>query len=479
MGAKYAVRKYFANKKGTKVYYIKGNDNRLYYNDFQNKEKIANDVVDFYIDSKGKKVVFQNAEKNIYIKELSKEKEKIDSDSIIQFASEDLSLIIYLKDGSLYKKQENMNKEKIASNVESIVKAYDSGEIYYIKSDTEKIKMADLVIDDLKESDSQILEPNESNYPKYWDYDSTEDYDKAVDEYNELYQKYSLKTIRDEMRIMMKDEVIELINESLYYYDGEKSSKMTDSMSEIYAYSDRKPIVIYGCYSESEFIKLKFSEIISGQDIRELVYASLHSLTDKFVGIEETIQSIEQINAKDFIINDKGNVFYYIDDYDSTKDSGDLYEATINNGKIDNVQVYDTDVSNQSLLLFKDESIIYFKDTKDQVGDMYMDRFHVDSDVNIWHKKYDENSNKLIYFVDWDSNKQYGTLKSFNGKKDVKISDDVHRFYVSGNSKIAYLYDYSLERQKGDLYLYKMNKENARIDDDVCGIIPIVSQYGS
>ena len=90
--------------------------------------------------------------------------------------------------------------------------------------------------------------------------------------------------------------------------------------------------------------------------------------------------------------------------------------------------------------------------------------------MNHW---YDEESGKLAYFVDWNEEKENGTLKVYNGKKSTKVSDDVYNCVFSADGKILYLYDYSTNYYKGDLYVFNKGKSK-KMDIDVSAIIPVI-----
>lgn len=44
----------------------------------------------------------------------------------------DLSKLVYMKDDDVYQKTDGMDKVKIASDVERVLKVYDTGEMYYL-----------------------------------------------------------------------------------------------------------------------------------------------------------------------------------------------------------------------------------------------------------------------------------------------------------------------------------------------------------
>lgn len=60
----------------------------------------------------------------------------------------------------------------------------------------------------------------------------------------------------------------------------------------------------------------------------------------------------------------------------------------------------------------------------------------------------------------------------YENKKAVKIADDVHSFSVTANGQVLYLYDYSLNYYKGELYAWSNGKAR-KLDDDVICVLPL------
>ena len=58
------------------------------------------------------------------------------------------------------------------------------------------------------------------------------------------------------------------------------------------------------------------------------------------------------------------------------------------------------------------------------------------------------------------------------------MADDVHDFSITADGRILYLYDYSTNSYRGELYLF--DKEGEKIDDDVVAILtPYSNKYHS
>ena len=76
----------------------------------------------------------------------------------------------------------------------------------------------------------------------------------------------------------------------------------------------------------------------------------------------------------------------------------------------------------------------------------------------------------MIIITDWNEDKEYGTLKVYDGKDPEEIAEEVHELDAVSGDRIVYIYDYSLKSYKGELYEWSDGK-NKKIDEDVAGII--------
>lgn len=515
------IMAYDINEDGSKVYYIKGYDRNLYLHNLKDKEKIDNEVREFYINDAGSKLIYVTTDGDLYVKDGKKDKEKIDSDAYIKYVSDDLDTIFYMKEDTLYMKEGSKAKEKIASEIYNVLKVYSTGEVYYLKSNEVVYKLVDYVIDDLAESDAAIVQPVEPIYPYYedcrpnmdypiepyyydftdywgyidWDaYDlayaeyqaqvsaynaewdanynaATEKYYEDYEAYQEAYNAYYAKQDRDYIREQIQYESITSSKYSLYYYDTKESKLITESYSTYRDYGYENPIIIYENYKDSDIKKVKMSEISSYNDVYYMVSDALNTSTDMYVAIKSTPVLFEAKEGSNFWINDEGNMIYYLDDYSIKDNSWDLYTVKVAGNKLDKPAKFDEEVNN--FYLYDDGRVVYFKDVKNSSGDMYIDKKKVDSDVYSYYVVQIPDSDSYVYYVDYNSSKERGTLKLYNGKKSIKIADDIHDFYAFGEKKIVYLQDYNISREKGDLFLYNGSSKPKAIDQGVTAIIPI------
>ena len=111
--------------------------------------------------------------------------------------------------------------------------------------------------------------------------------------------------------------------------------------------------------------------------------------------------------------------------------------------------------------------------TSDSTGDMYINGEFVDYDVYYSSLKYNSDAGKFItYMIDYNDDRESGTLMAWENGKKEKIRDDVYyKYYIYDNGSIVYLYDYSLNRASGELYSWKNGRSN-KLDSEVSLIIP-------
>lgn len=433
------ITSYYVNDATTLVTYLKGGDRVLWQYNIKkdDKEKIAGDVSSYQVSADGKSIGYLNEENSMYLKVAGEDKEKLDSDvKTIYDISEDFSTVIYKKDDALYKLTIGNDREKIASEFYTVLKVYDSGEVYFLKSETNEVALKDYVIDD--------LQPSESSY----------------------------------LRERLAAETYSQKNYILYYYDGQEAEKVADSFVyswySDYVFAADTPMVIYQASGLSSIDKVKLSEIDSIYDVSDMIDDAQEEAADWYIATGSIALQIEDLNdATSFRIDSAGKTAYYIDDIPEDKNYGDLYRMEISGGKPEKAERYDTDVYTGTMGFIDGEQFLYTKEYKDGKCEVYVDKNRIDYDVNLQYMDYDKEENVFVYFTDYNSEKEYGTLKIYKKGEAVKIADDVHEFELLPNGSVLYLNDYSQKYCRGTLYLYKSGKSE-KIDEDVVCILPLI-----
>lgn len=479
------ISSYSVSESGKVVTYLKGEEGILYRYDLNDKEKIDSGISAFMVSDDGKKIGYINDEGGMYLKYAGKDKEKLDSDvDEICYINENFDTVYYLKEDSLYKKVEGKEKEKIASDVYSILNVYESGEIYYLKSSSNEVKLIDYIEDDFKESDSAMTEPQAPEYPSYWDYDDYDDYEAAWEQYETAYTEYQNartewwnKEYRDKLREELSKKTLTDSSYELCYYSGKEAKTLTDAFvskgyASDYALAEDNPVIVFSVYNQSYLTKVKLSEIDYISTVTSMVQEALFSSSEKYISVKDNMSIIEQSDAESFIIASNGKTVYFLDDVSEETNHGDIYKMNISGNKATKPELYDNDAySGYSMFLYGDK-LVYYKDVKNDKGDLYVNKGKLDYDVYLYEFTYIEETDTVIYMTDYDATKDYGTLKMFKNGKAVKIADEVHEYTITPNGEVLYLNNYSTNYMKGDLFIYK-NKKSEKIDDDVVAIVPI------
>ena len=283
---------------------------------------------------------------------------------------------------------------------------------------------------------------------------------------------------RDDLRNELQDKKMTNLRYTLCFFDGAETSVITDDYASSdflsnYTFASDVPVISYKAYNRSALKKVKLSEIESIDSVENTVRDALSSSADRFIAAKDTTTVIEQVkDARSFRINASGTTIYYLDDIPDEKDYGELYRISITDGVIGKPEVCDSDVYTGYFYFVSDNQFAYFKDCKDDKGDLYINGERIDYDVRVYGITVFADQNKVLYFTDWNNEKEYGTLKINQDGETTKIADDAHSYSVIPDGRVLYLYDYSLNYNKGELHEWD-NEEVRKIDDDVFAVLPV------
>ncbi len=473
---------YSVNEAATLVTYIQDDGDLYSYNvKKQEKEKISGNVEQYEVSKDGKTVYFLNDDNVLYCWTQSKGKDKVDSDvTEVCYNTDDFKTIYYLKEGSFYKKTSGKDKEKIASDVSRVFYVYDSGAAYYIKDNSDNQSVADYVYDDKAEEDLNITEPEWPQYPSRYDYSSTTAYDAAVEAYNkekEAYdgklQEYYQKLERDYMREQLEGDMeFYLECYELYYYDGKKEEQLSDCFLSRHDYATSEPVIVYSALDMENVEKVELSEFSNIYDLQNEIMDALNENARHYVASGTKVSMIETENGQDFEISSNGDTIMFYSDVDEEKYEGDLYLVEVKNGKLSEPELYDSDVYINSLVV-SNSYIRYYKSYEDREADLYIDKKQVDYEVYTQNLSYDSDSNTFYYYVDFDRSKGEGTLKAYKKGKASKIADDV-AYYRLVDGNLYYISEYSSKNYKGELYCYN-GKKSIKVDEDVVAFLSATS----
>ncbi len=484
-----SVCNYVINDSGNLVTYTKykNEQTRTLYQfslDSGEKDKICEDIYEFYVSDDGSRIIYSDGNKNLYMKDAGKDREKLAVGiSYIEEVSNDFTVVYYIKDDAFYKQVIGEDRVKIASDVCSVVRVFDSGEIYYSKIDEIKICLMDYINDDLWETDCKINMPEEPVYPDFDLYSTIEEYNLAVIEYEAKYEQYRQdyyayveKSDRDYYREQLSEMEITYTRNSLYFYNGKEEIKVSENFGRIT--DSLTPVVTYITYTEPEKNSISFSSVIEEAiegDVCDIVtdklYAVVYSVDEAYLCIKDQSTLIDYKTANEFYINDDGTIVYFMSDSSNEISQGDLYVIYITDGIPSTPELYDSDVYRHCSTFISNDRFLYFKNGADYLGDMYVNKEMIDFDVLYYWMHYEETDDTLYYIVDYSETTESGTLKRYENGETVKIADDVAQYYVDNKGRVIYLYDYSVNYGCGELYEWYKG-ETEKIDSDVFFCMP-------
>lgn len=455
-----------------KIVYLKDGDT-LYINDIKgNKEKIASDVYSFFLDKDQKNIFWTEQDDDgvfdMYYRDIALKKDKTKLMSgYTSFRKISDSLMAFLEDGTLYVIENLGEKQKIAKDVESIYILGDSSDTFYFTTvETETLSAADFVDDDMKAADAAMKEPDPADYVKE-DVQKNSDgrYVKTEvtdwDAYYAAWDEYDLKENRDYMREALSETTFDVDVKTLNYYSKGKASVVSENFA-FYDDADGTKFM-YSTYVLDEMPSIKLSELYDVDDVYAVYSEKRKEVKVNCIADGDKVTTFSVDYMTDCVIDADKGIGYGLMDYDEEDDTYTLVSFDLKDGKQEEIA---SDVDNIELLLNGD--VYYLADVKDDQGDLYCNDKEIDSDVKPYSVRLvAEDSDKIIYVSDYNSEKCKYTLKMYAGKEAFEITDDVIMYSVYGEKQIAVLKDYNLKRGEGDLMLYTGKSELKELDTDV------------
>ncbi len=517
------------------IIYTKAEDDysKVYKYTFETKEKekIVDNATSVQISADCSKILYLNEDESLYIYDTLAEgekKTKIDSEvESVFYNNDDFSVVRYLKDKTIYEKTSEGEKKKIASEVDSVVASYETGEFYFLKLEEESIPYSALFTDDMKEADAKVEDEDE-----YYDSHSWEDYKAWI-----MANVPAIE--RKTLRMGVEGQKINMSLFSLHYVNGEDQQKIADNVAPdqfgfMSSSASDKPVIVYNTINPEALAKLKISEIDFGTasyndrtdewersvpavevwtKFRETVEANYFDAQMLQMAIGGEVVEIDEKRAWDVTVADDGSAVYFIDnikleeeekpkdeerDYDAewSKEvyyfeddalylnhqnwsesydnslEGEILKISIVEGSAGKPEVIDSDVSLYGIRLEDDNtSLTYFKnfDTEKNIGDYYLNGKEIAYDVKAATMTF-VSPTEIYYITEYDAKNLVGELKKYDGEETTLIASDVYYYELSTAGDILFISDYSVKNNYGSLYLAG-KEENTLIDYDVTAIV--------
>lgn len=447
---------------GKTVWYESDGD--LYVSDLKNKNKIESDVYSFFINEKGDKCTFfvrdEKAEDDLEAYDIfstnkkGKVKEVVTEVSNCLGYSREEGVVFYQNREEIYSVAVGANKAKKVLAIENwseesdidICGVVSAKEFYYTIDET--IDTMDFITDDhdAKADEEADWEDKEATARHYIRESFKEDTvsstelhyvkggkDKGViatgvngyPSFNsELgYLRFSAQTVNKDAKVNIDDLADAYVN---YDYEDENSKSYYDVLNDS----------VYGEYSYNLVIDGKVNVIASAEDA-------------------------EDLEVKDIRIDEKGKTLYYINEYDEEDNSGKLYSAKISGTKLKAAKELYSDVYSYGLT--EKGNVVTLREYDEGTATLYVDKKEIEDDVYSWTVAQDGTIFYRTNFKDGSF-----TLMQLNGKKGVKIADDVRSFAALGKNDVMFIDE--------DFELFQYNKKDSKsIDDDVLGVMVLPS----
>lgn len=462
----------------------KDGENVLYQYNMKNntRSKIDSNVKRFKASDDGKRIVYIGSERSLHIRLYGEKAIQIAGDVKEFYTADSFKTVFYVTDNALYKKEEGKDPLLLSSDVYSVLKVYDSGEVYCIKhSDAIKLFLSKYVIDDM-ESDEFITKPIEPSVPLRSDYSTDQEYnkafanyEKAMEEFNKKYAEYIEKSKRDSLRNDIARAIHVLSFDTLCYYDKDGNETIiSDSCTSANMTAGDSPLVIYSAYTDSfEQIKLSSLDTYTTYNVELEILSQSTKWYAAMGGKSFTIDQ-KTLNSESIVIDSDSNTVYFVDNAPYYKDSGDMYMLTFSEGGALIPKLYDRDVYIKDITAFGGQ-VMYYKNYNDRMGELYLNKILIDSNIEVYNNinvcrvKYDKELKIIAYTVYNDSGSL--ELKVYKNGKTAEVSDNVYDFEVLPNGNVIYLCNFDTKEYMGDMYLYQ-NKKSRLISSGVICIIP-------
>lgn len=483
---------YIVSETGDRVTYLKGTDRTLYQHDSVASVKLASDVKAFSASEDGKRIVYLTANKELYLAEIGVQTRQIASAvSSLSYFNEDLSAVVYIADNILYCYNFNSDSsEEIAKEVHRVAKAYSEDSFYFYQKEEYEKKIIDFVLDDMAAFDEKLGDTELPEEPDPDDYDSAEEYQQAYDYYEEAFLEYYTnywniieKSKREELREELSELVLFTDKLSLCYFDGGSVTKVSDSVGFLMAGGSSagtleygtdgvncaadSPAVAFCSYDESDVKKVSLAKIKDSGGAKTEIADGLINSGKCSVAVEETVTELEKSSSEFVFTADGSKLYYWVGSTAVENAEGELYSSAVSGGKAGTPERVDTDVSRYGIAVMNKDTLVYYKNSSDYSGDLYLNGEKKDSNVSIKNGLiFCEKTEVFYYFTGWNSLYNTGELRMISAAGEVaNVAERVYGVRAVNNG-VMYINDYSTSRMHGPLYFHD-SKTSVLIDEEV------------
>lgn len=517
------VEDYIVSKDGKTVYY-ETDEGVIYAHNYEEKTKIAKDA-EVLFDAEYNIVAYleekedDDGEETAILYSINKKYEKTELLKDIEdydiFENEDGSqkAVVYAKNiiyvynnGKLEKIKENFSVDEDESF--NILSIDDKNNFYYTfsKGGTEA-DAEDYVTDSKKDSDANIVKPDDDdvkywvdpNVTWWWDVELNEQYYKDLKAFRE-------KELRDDLREALEEgvEISGITDRKIYYFNGKDDVELVANVTDYDVLSDT--VIAYekvdlaaevsvdiddiakSIIKEAEADGDEFNEYTyywgSSWDIIDYVKEQLIVGYTKGVLVDNTqctVSSIVNADADEedmdnfdylsFRLDEKESAVYYRADRDEDTGAATLYKMDIKSKSLGEAKEVYKDVQ---YYWFDDDNNIYTTrdpDTEEDVATLYINDKKISDDVSTEAARKLLDSGEYLFGTDYSEKHDTFRLNMYDGKNTVAIADDVYSYLAINANKILFINDFDDDDYEGTLNLWTgAKKEIIEVEDGVSGV---------
>ena len=416
------------------ITYLK--DRELYQHDLTEKILIASDVREFYVSPDGRDLWFRTFDDELYLKKGVQEAQLVATGvTRVIFVNEAMDLFFYSKSGALCKRQGTEPEVQIAPYADTImIKVHQDGTAYY-----------------------------------------------AVEQGIVSFEEMFADSMTDSYREQFRDATFDSPFQTLYYYDGEESTVICDTMLDWEYWADNGSVVAYSAIDRQVLSISQVAEHLTAYgDQYDLLesYREAHKGYYLAAKTETANIPLENIDSIYISLSQDGKFLYIIADTDGQY--GSLYQLTLDGAQIINTRVIDEDAyrsewrktADGKSTYFKDVTV-YKKDTDDTVpsvnysGSLYLDGKHIDDDVSLYSATYADGI--LYYVAEWNLDLEEGVIKRYDGEKTETVLENIFNFQMTSGGYLLIESNRSEIDGPGELWV-AYDGELRKIADDVVGL---------
>ncbi len=454
------VSDFKATSTGKTVAYRK--EGNLYIADTKKTHPIADDVSKYYLNKKGDKITFmKDTDGSIYVCGTKKGDEATLIDTNIEkliSPKTTYTVIYYLKDSVLYKKEENKEPKPLAQNVIDAIMVDDF--VYFTTEEMYEKSFTDIFDDDMSIADAKLKMPKTEDFIKKTSGVSLFD----AESYKEALTQYEQKQHRDKIRKYYEENSVSVPVYSLYLCNRDTRKRVDTYLESPYlAYSDNtnKDIILYKSY-DTDIYKSNISSIETLDQVTESVELSLSIKMDTDIKLLKKGRTpyiaFEEFPEK-IIISQDSKYLYCTENVNGA--IGDLIRYEIANKALKGRTVIKSNISD--FYVDKKDSSIVTVFSGDGIGLYTEGKYNHLSDSS--HTEFQLVDGAFFYFDQYDDSFKSGTLMVYRNGTSTVVDAGVHEFDVRNYNTVAYIKNYSTELEMGTLYV---KSGRVKRKEDIC-----------